>query len=177
MHYTRRSISGMESSSLEHHRTSNNIRRVYSSPESPTLNRLIRTKSVPDVMTTASSAIATSVCVSNDVCKQFPDLVDNETKSNCDYRCFIDGQDGLTRRFDALQQKFEKRLTDVETRHALDLQNLQRKLELERHARLFLQQQLSCKDGVNGVGGGAFNIEALLQDDLVRVFLYISSIF
>lgn len=155
------------------------MRRVHSSPDSPTLNRLVRTKSVPDVMTTVSAAIATSVCVSSDVGKQFPDLVDSNNgtekpeKSECDYRCFIDSEDGLTRRFDALQQKFETKLADVDAKHTLELQKLQRKWELERQARLFLQQQMSSsvsssatKDGLNG--GGTFNIEALLQDDLVK---------
>lgn len=152
------------------------------------MNRLVRTKSVPDVMTTASAAIATSVCVSSDVGKQFPDLVDGTDgtgksgKSECNYRCFIDVEDGLTQRFDALQQKFETRLADVDARHALDLQKLQRKWELERQARLFLQQQMSSavsssatttRDGlmING-GAGTFNIEALLQDDLVRFFCF-----
>ena len=164
------------------------MRRVHSSPDSPTLNRLVRTKSVPDVMTTASAAIAASVCVSNDVGKQFPDLVDGSNgtgktgKSECDYRCFIDAEDGLTRRFDALQQKFEARLADVDAKHALDLQKLQRKWELERQARLFLQQQMSSavsssttRDGGLMVNGacGTFNIEALLQDDLVRWSVFI----
>ena len=155
------------------------MRRVHSSPDSPTLNRLVRTKSVPDVMTTASAAIATSVCVSTDVGKQFPDLVDGNNgtgkpgTSECDYRCFIDAEDGLTRRFDALQQKFETRLADIDARHALDLQKLQQKWELERQARLFLQQQMSSAVSSSTAtrDGGTFNIEALLQDDLVSLFL------
>lgn len=164
---------------MDNHRLlSNNMRRVHSSPDSPIPNRLVRTKSVPDVMTAAS--ISASVCVSNDVAKQFPDLVvgggsgvtaggengfvaakKTESCDAVDYRRCIDIEDGLTHHFDAIQCEFEARLADVEARHTLELQKLHRKLELERHARLYLHQ-------MSNQSNGSHNGEALLQDDLVR---------
>ncbi|XP_066915295.1 myotubularin-related protein 4-like isoform X2 [Clytia hemisphaerica] len=134
------------SMSLEHR--ANNMRRVHSSPDSPTLNRLVRTKSVPDVM-------ASSVCVATDVAKQYPSLEPADTAEEQDYRCFID-EDGLTRCYDFLEQK----LVDIELRHAQEVQRLQKKLDLERQARLYLQQQIFRDGGVN--------LETL-QDDMLSL--------
>jgi len=136
--------------SLECHST-NGMRRTHSSPDSPTMNRLVRTKSVPDVTTT-------SLCVANNVIvgKQYENDGIRDNSYEC--RSFVD-EDGLTQCYNYLEQK----LVDIELRHAQELQKLQKKLELERQARVFLQQQI-YRDG--GVAGGAVNLD-VFQDDLV----------
>lgn len=115
----------------------NSMRRAHSSPDSPTLNRLQRTKSVPDVM-------AVSCINSNDLTKQYSSVLEtnqNETNKNqhipTNLDKFID-VDGLT----IVHSFIDHKLYELRTRHINEMTKLYRKYELEKQKRMMLQQQV-----------------------------------
>ena len=140
----------------------NAMRRAHSSPDSPSLNRLQRTKSVPDV-------IAASVCVNSDLLKQFP-LLETNTSTQAklyskNFRRFID-IDGLVFSYSF----FDKKLIEMQNRHMQEILKLQKKYEAERQMRMQLQQQFqnnfreSYSPGTYSEG---------IPEDLVRAFSFL----
>lgn len=132
--------------SLQHR--SNGFLRAHS-PES---NRLQRTKSVPDVMTT-------SVCVNTDVARQHPsvELAQKQKDFEKDLSRYIDS-DGLTLSYSFI----DKKLIELHAKHSVELSRLQRRLDVERQARIFLQQQQCTHDTLSHLPA---SILENLQDD------------
>ena len=140
----------------------NAIRRAHSSPDSPSLNRLQRTKSVPDVM-------AASVCVNSDLLKQYPSVETNTSTHtklySQNFRRFID-IDGLVFSYSF----FDKKLIEMQNRHMQEILKLQKKYEAERQMRMQLQQQFqnSFKESYSP---GTYSEE--IPEDLVRVLSFL----
>lgn len=127
---------------LMDHRTQG-MRKAYSTPDSLRAQRLIRTKSVPDI-------VSASLFPDGDISNKYPSLERNKVivnkNLNRDLSKYIDC-DGLTK----FQDLVDFKLQHLEERHCHEVAKLQKRVYLERQARLELQKQLqrlSAKDSV-----------------------------
>ena len=149
---------------MEHHRP-NAMRKVYSSPDSPRTARLIRTKSVPDIVT-ASLGIETTA----DMGVKHPSIEGNKNLLNKnllkDYSRYIDC-DGLT----IYHNYIDYKLLNIEERHSQEMAKLQKRIQIERQARIGLQQQLQKLSVRESGDYSPVTFSDASHDDLVSILI------
>ena len=129
---------------------SGGMRRAHSSPESPPLSSMLsRTKSFPDVM--SSSMGANDIKFNSDLNKQSNVFLKDLSK-------FLD-TDGLTISYCF----YDQQLLEMAKNHAQEMNSVFKKLEIERQARIYLQQQ----HFQNGSPSTPYNLPNVLNDDQV----------
>lgn len=141
------------------------MRKVHSSPDSPKVTRLPRTKSVPDVMTA-------SLCIENDMNSLESNGTAGTTKQINkelfrNLSRYIDC-DGLT----IIHNYIDHKLLNLELTHAQEIIKLQKRVQIERQARLSLQQQLQQMCSKDGEVFNPMTIADACQDDLVSRLFY-----